>query len=129
MKKKLFGVLLVFLLGFGVIQAKNYYDDRYVADEIYYVRIPDSQSIEIEDLLDDSGKVVDKGKSYKFIGMSEAGITKEVAFSFTTKDPSKLLQPGTYLKVTSSKTIVLGQSVISKSEVPSSIVDKLTDLN
>lgn len=129
MKKGIIGLVVIVLLGLGFVKVKDYYDARYVEEAKYYVLVPESQSTEIEDLFDDSGKVVDKGKNYKFVGMNEKGETKVVTFSYTTKDPSKLLQPGTYLEVSSSKQIVLGQHVISESEVPSSILSKLKDLN
>lgn len=129
MKKKIIAAVLIVIIGFGAIQAKTYYDSRYVKDADYFVYIPMDQSTEIEDVLDDSGNVVDKGRSYSFVGLNEKGESRKLEFSYTTKDTSKLLQPDTYLKVSASKTIVLGQTIISKNEVPESIVEKLNSLN
>ncbi len=129
MKKTIIAAVVVVILGFGVFQAKSYYDNRYVKDSEYYVYVPENQSIEIEDIIDDSGKVVDKGKSYSFIGMNKDGEKRTLEFSYTTEDVNKLLQPHTYVKVSASKTIVLGQQVISESEVPSSILNIIKTLN
>lgn len=129
MIKRLVAVGLVVLILFGVVSAKKYYDNRYLFDDAYYVYVPASQSIELEDLLDSSGKVVDKGKSYEFVGMNRDGETKRLQFTYSTEDVTKLIQPDSYLKVDSSKTIVLGQSVIQKSDVPVEIVDKIITRN
>lgn len=129
MKKTIIAAVVVVLLGFGIFQAKSYYDDRYVKDSDYYIYVPENQSIEIEDIVNDSGKVVDKGKSYSFVGMNKDGDKRTLKFSYNTEDVTKLLQPNTYVKVSASKTIVLGQAVISEADVPSEILSKIKVLN
>lgn len=129
MKKKIIIIILTLFIGFLVLKGKEYYNDRYVEDSIYYVYVPQSQSIEIEDLKDSSGNVVDKGKNYSFIGLNEKGEKKKLEFSYSTEDSKKLIQPGSYLKISSSKTIVLGQEVILESQVPVQIFDEILTLS
>ena len=61
------------------------------------------------------------GRSYTFTGYNEKGNAREVSFSYQTNDASKLLQPGQYLAVDVSKTIVIGQEVIAESKVPDAV--------
>lgn len=129
-KTKVFGALVALVVvGFGAYKMKAYYDGRYVASGVYYVKVPENQSTTVGDLLDDSGKVMDQGMEYSFVGINEKGEKRDVSFFIATKDSSKLLQPGQYVEVTTSDTIVLKEAIVSKAQVPSSVVGKLESFN
>ncbi|QIK57804.1 YxeA family protein [Erysipelothrix sp. HDW6A] len=127
MKKKNMFISIVALVLFftGLFFVKQYNDGRYAHDDYFYYKVPADQSTEIEDLFDDSGKIVDKGKEYKFIAISENGEEREVTFTIQTKDSEKLLQPGQYLKIAMSKELSLSEKIISESDVPKSVLAKL----
>lgn len=127
--KKILSIIIVILIGVGFVLGKNYYNDRYTLDDTYYVYIPSTQSTEIEVIYDDSGKAVDKGRNYEFIGMNKDGDTRVLSFSYSTEDSSKLLQPSSFLKVEASKTIVIGQSVITEKDVPENLLETIKTLN
>lgn len=122
MKKRLIIIGIAVVAIFGVVKAKEYYDSRYVTDGIYYIKVPSNQSMDLEDILDSNGKVVDKGKSYTFTGYDENGKSMELFFTFITDNKVKLLKPGQYVKVKASKTISLGEEIINEADVPESVL-------
>lgn len=115
------GVIFLAIVVLGGMKINDYYQDRYVGKD-YYVRVPQDQSTELEDILDMSNRVVGKGRKYELLGYNTAGESRMLSFTYTTEDPAKLLQPGQYLKVSASKQIVVGQSVIQESDVPADIL-------
>lgn len=125
MKKNKSGVFLAVVVlavvGVGGFFLKDYYDGRYKKSDTFYVLVPQSQETTVIDIKDSNGKVVDRGRDYTFIGYNEKGNAREVSFSYQTTDASKLLQPGQYLAVDVSKTIVIGQEVVSESSVPEAV--------
>ncbi|QIK86854.1 YxeA family protein [Erysipelothrix sp. HDW6B] len=125
MKKNKSGVFLAVVVlavvGVGGFFLKDYYDGRYKKSDTFYVLVPQSQETTVIDIKDSNGKVVDRGRDYTFTGYNEKGNAREVSFSYQTTDASKLLQPGQYLAVDVSKTIVIGQEVVSESSVPEAV--------
>ncbi|WZU01170.1 YxeA family protein [Erysipelothrix sp. D19-032] len=114
-------VAILAVVGIGGYFIKDYYDGRYKKSDTFYVHVPMSQEATVTDIKDSNGKVVDRGRSYTFTGYNEKGNAREVSFSYQTNDASKLLQPGQYLVVDVSKTIVIGQEVIAESKVPDAV--------
>ncbi|WP_159633960.1 YxeA family protein [Erysipelothrix anatis] len=125
MKKNKSGVFLAVVIlvvvGVGGFFIKDYYDGRYKKSDTYYVLVPQTQETTVIDIKDSNGKVVDRGRDYKFTGYNEKGNAREVSFTYQTTDASKLLQPGQFVAVDVSKTIVIGQEVISESSVPAAV--------
>ena len=68
-----------------------------------------------------------KGKSYELMGYNEQGEQHEVSFtkSGSAKD---YCAPGTYIKVSMSKTITLGVEVVEESSVPQTALEKMQEL-
>ena len=118
----IFGVCVLALSVFGIIKIKDYYNDRYVESDVVYVKVPEDQSIELEELLDMSGNVADTGKHYKFSGFTESRKEINVEFSIITDSSDDLLKPGDYLRVSVSNTIVLNEKLIPEPEVPESVL-------
>lgn len=120
-KNKATTIVSICVLGlfvFGVIKTKDYYNNRYVESDVVYVKVPEDQSRDLEELLDMSGNVVDTGKHYIFSGITESKKEINVEFSIITDSSDDLLKPGDYLRVSVSNTIVLSEKVIPESEVP-----------
>jgi len=124
-KKPLIWVLvaiLVVVVGALAVAGKQYYQDRYVGTD-YYTQVPAGYDMTPQPVKAMNGDQVATGVKYNLDAYSATGETKSV--SFTVIDPDSKLslgaqqpQPGTYLKVTASKTIVLKWSVIDESQVP-----------
>lgn len=121
--KKIILILLVIGLGFGVVSGRNYYNERYVGKN-YYLQVPEDQDTKLDKLLDNNGKVVDKGKEYRLIGFDKDGNKRELDIIIRGKEED-LLQPGEYLRVEASKQIVLGQERIGRDEVPKKALEKI----
>lgn len=121
--KKIFG----YVLGLGVlvgliVWGGRYYNVRYRVSDTFYVMVPADVGLDLEDLKDDHGKIVDIGKDYVFIGHNIDGDQRELAFTYSTSDPSNLLKPGMYLEVDVSDRIVVEHRVVDRSDVPSEIL-------
>ena len=62
---------------------------------------------------------------YILTGYTEKGDKRDVEFTVYTKNAAELFQPGQYLKVEASDILVLGQKVISESDVPANVLKLL----
>lgn len=116
--KKTIGILIaVAVIGSIAFWAKGYYNDRYVASETYYTQIPVDEINEDSWLVDSAGTKQEKGKTYDLFCYDKEGNQK--SFHFLKKGTAKDYYPaGTYIKINASKTISLGESVVSKDDVP-----------
>lgn len=128
MKKRIVLIIVIVaalaLVAFVAVKGKEYYQNRYVGTD-YYAVVPQSESIELVTLYDDSGREMGKGREYALTAVNEQGEQRVAEFSVHTDDAAKLLQPGEYLKISMSKTIVVKHQVINKAEVPETVLDKL----
>lgn len=116
--KKTVGILITIAIIIGVaFWAKGYYNDRYVASETYYTQIPSDEVNEDSWLVDDKGNKQEKGKAYDLMAYDKEGNKKEVYFTIrgTAKD---YYAPGTYIKISASKTLTMGESIVNKEDVP-----------
>lgn len=125
MKKKLLFVVLVFVGFYFLSLAKNYYVDRYVVSDTYYLKVPENVDQTLEDLYDNQGNAVDTGKSYLFEAINLQGETRMVEFDFRTENVNDLLKPNDYVKVEVSETLVLSETIITQDEVPENILNYL----
>lgn len=107
--------------------SKGYYNDRYVVSDSFYTQIPLDEVNEDSWLLDADGVQQEKGKEYDLIGYNQEGEGREVSFkkSGTAED---YYAPGTYIKVNTSKTLVVGIEVVEESNVPDTALDKISSL-
>src|SRR5690554_2580971 len=104
--------IVSYVLGVGVlvgliVWGGRYYDSRYRVSDTFYVLVPDDVGVELEDLKDVDGKVVDTGKEYVFVGYNSSGVSRELAFTYSAGDVNELLKPGMYLEMDVSDTIVV----------------------
>ena len=124
MKRKGFLAAAAVLVIAGAFWAKGYYQDRYVASAFYYTQIPEDEENADSWLVDADGVKQEKGKAYDLIGYNEAGDAREVHFkkSGSAKD---YYAPGAYIKVSASKTIVVGVEVVDAAQVPQEALSQI----
>lgn len=125
MKKPIILVIVAGVLtlsAFLVYKGKEYYDNRYVGSD-YYAQLPSDQSMEVEDILDASGKKQDVGRNYRVVAFDESG--NERVLEFTVTGENNLLKPNTFLRISASTQIVLETHVIQESEIPAKALEKI----
>lgn len=125
MKKKAAVMIVLILIVCGAFWAKGYYNDRYVVSDSFYTQIPLDEVNEDSWLVDADGVQQEKGKEYDLIGYNQEGEEREVSFQKrgTAED---YYAPGTYIKVNTSKTLVVGIEVVEESSVPGAALDKIS---
>ena len=124
MKKKIIILVTVLLVVAGAFWAKGYYNDRYVVSDCCYTQIPEDEVNEDSWLLDKDGVKQAKGKAYTLTGYNEQGEPCEVYFT-RSGSAEDYYAPGTYIKVSMSKTITLGAAVVEESAVPQTALEKI----
>lgn len=124
MKKKIIIIVVIILVIAGAFWAKGYYNDRYVASEVYYTQIPEDEVNEDSWLVDSDGVKQEKGKEYKLMGYDEKGKEKHVYFS-VKGTAENYYAPGTYIQVKSSKTLSLGHVAVGESAVPQAALEQI----
>ncbi len=127
MKKKVVAIIIFVLIVCGAFWAKGYYNDRYVVSDSFYTQIPLDEVNEESWLVDADGVLQEKGKEYDLIGYNQEGEEREVSFKKrgTAKD---YYAPGTYIKVNTSKTLVVGIEVLEENSIPEAALDKIFSL-
>ena len=127
MKRKIIILAVVLLVVAGAFWAKGYYNDRYVVSDCYYTQIPEDEVNEDSWLVDKDGVKQAKGKSYELMGYNEQGEQHEVYFT-KSGSAEDYYAPGTYIKVNTSKTIVLDVQVVDASSIPQPAMEKIREL-
>jgi len=129
MKKKVaIGVIAaaaIALLAVAAVWGKQYYDKRYVGEE-YYAMVPlDSIITPVPQKDMNGGDAGVLGFAYSLTAYNEQGEARQVEFTVTGDDLSKYPQPGAFLLIKASDTIVVGWSYASESEVPHNALDRI----
>ena len=124
MKKKVIIIIAIVLVIAGAFWAKGYYNDRYVASDSFYTQIPQDEVNEDSWLVDSDGVKQEKGKEYNLIGYNEKGEQREVYFRIKGS-AENYYAAGTYIKVNTSKTMVLGQETVDEQAVPQKALEQI----
>ena len=127
MKKKIVILAAILLVVAGAFCAKAYYNDRYVVSDCYYTQVPEDEVNEDSWLVDKDGARQAVGKSYELMGYNEQGEQHEVYFT-KSGSAQDYYAPGTYIKVSMSKTITLGVEVVGEQSVPQLALEKIQEL-
>ena len=123
-KKGIVIAVAVLLIVAGAFWAKGYYNDRYVASNFYYTQIPADEVNADSWLVDADGVKQEKGKEYALIGYDENGEAKEVYFK-KSGSAEDYYAPGTYIKVSTSKTITVGVEAVNETDVPQKALNQI----
>ena len=126
MRKKLIILAVILLVVAGAFCAKGYYNDRYVVSDCYYTQIPEDEVNEDSWLVDEDGTKQAKGKAYDLVGYNEQGEQRELYFT-KSGSAEDYYDPGTYIKVSMSKTITLGVEVVEESSVPQIALERIQE--
>lgn len=121
-------IVLLMTIGFGTVNAKKYYNDRYVGST-YYGKIPTTMSMEPKMLYGDKNREMGYGKEYNIKVYNESGNERIAEFEVISDNPEEYYKPGTYLKVEMSKQIVVKQKPISKEDIPENILKLIEESN
>lgn len=123
--KKIIGLFLLLLLILGGYFGYNYWKDTYKGETAYAIvptRIPQKKQT-----VDQDGKAQNGLYSYKYKlkFMKKNGEFQMMKFNITDYNPAPLT-PGSYIEVKiSKKRLVEGPKQINKTDIPTSILNKL----
>ena len=117
MKKIITIIVTIVIVMCGAFMVKGYYNDRYVASDSFYTQIPLDEVNEDSWLVNKDGVNQEKGKEYNLIGYNQNGERKELSFK-KKGNAEDYYEPGTYIKVNTSKTLVVGVEIIIESDIP-----------
>lgn len=124
MKKTVAIVVGILVVVYGAFLAKGYYNDRYVVSDSFYTQIPLDEVNEDSWLVDADGVQQEEGKAYELVGYNSLG--EERAVHFTKKGKAEdYYAPGTYIKVNTSKTLIVGMGIVSREDVPEAALEKI----
>lgn len=116
-------VVVVIVFGvFGVMKAKEYYDNTYVG-ETYYGQILSNQPLEPQKLVGSGGENY-SAIDYVFKAYNKNG--DEVVASFEKDDVNNAYKPNAYIMVEQSKTRTVYDKEVSREEIPKDVL-KYTD--
>ena len=135
-KKPVFWIVLVVVAALVVIVAvwgKQYYEARYVGAD-YYTMIPLDYDMTQKPRYSMKGEDVGTGIEYKLTAYNEQGEPRQISFIVYSEESGlssgvKQPQPGTYLRVSASKQLVVGWGVIEENEVPTAALEKIKKNN
>jgi uncharacterized protein (TIGR01655 family) len=127
-KKKHFKIIIVILiavpLALGTLWFKQYYDNRYVLDDYYYTIVPLDYDITPTTMYNSNGADMGLEKVYDLICYNADGNEKKLEFR-ARLDFQELYPPGTYVRVSVSKTMVLQQNALDESDVPEKALEMI----
>lgn len=121
--KKIIGLIAAVLVVFGLYKGYEYYNVTYKATPAY-AKVP-AQVPELKDTVDDAGKKIagSKSYSYKLTVITTDGERRVLDYNIEDADP---LTPNAYVKADiSQKRVVKGPEGVQKSDVPTSVLEKL----
>jgi uncharacterized protein (TIGR01655 family) len=117
------GACLVAAVAGAVVWGKDYYESRYVG-ETFYAQVPQDYDNTPEMIVDDTGDDVGEGVHYVLDARNEKGEQRTADFHIYL-DSQQPLQPGTCLKLSLSKTLVVGWEAVDKGDVPAGVLAAL----
>jgi uncharacterized protein YxeA len=127
MKKKTTLIIAIILAAAAIIPGalwlKQYYDENYVREDYYYTVVPLDYDMTPEKSYSMKGEFVGYHKDYTLTGYNADGQAREIEF----RAMQDLYAPGTYVRLSMSKTTVLGQNALAGADVPAAALAKLKE--
>lgn len=117
--------VVVLVVG-GAVWLKQYYDNTYVVDDNYYTIVPLDYDYTPEISRDSNGRARGYEKEYILTCYNADGKERELAFR-AFLEFQELYPPGTYVKVSVSKTTVLRQNALAETDVPEAALRKIQE--
>ena len=111
---------------FGVLWFKQYYDNRYVLYDYYYTVVPLDYDFTPTKMYNSNGAHMGYEKEYDLICFNADGKEKELKFR-AMLNFQELYPPGTYVRVSVSKTIVLRQNALDEADVPEKAIERIKE--
>ena len=113
----------------AALWGRRYYNDRYVGAD-YYAMVPYGYDMAQAPMYSMSGDEIGNGISYDLTAYDENGEKKQVTFRVYSPESGLSRgemqpQPGTYLWVSASKTIVLKWREIEEAAVPEAALNMI----
>jgi len=131
-KKPIFWVTLisvaVVLIAISVF-GKQYYDSRYVGTD-YYTMVPLDFDMTPKQAQSSSGEDMGNALQYDLTAYNNTGEAKQVSFTVYDVESGfnrgeKQPQPGSYLRVSASKQLVVGWQEIEENAVPKNVLEMI----
>ena len=110
----------------GVLWFKQYYDNRYVLDDYYYTIVPLDYDFTPARMYNTDGGHMGYEKEYELICYNADGKEKELKFRAMLHF-QELYPPGTYVRVSVSKTTVLRQNALAEADIPEAALQKIKE--
>ena len=103
-----------------VVVGKRYYDARYVLDDYYYTVVP--TDYDITPYTDQGGRLT----QYDLMCYNADGESRELSFTvLIDTHKSDLYPPGTFIRVSASKQLVIGRRAVDVNDVPEKALDRI----
>jgi uncharacterized protein YxeA len=129
-KRKTIKIIVVILiavpLALGTLWFKQYYDNRYVLDDYYYTIVPLDYDITPTIMRNSDGADMGLERVYDLVCYNADGQEKKLEFR-ARMDFQELYPPGTYVRVSVSKTTVLQQNALDESDVPEKALEMIKE--
>lgn len=128
--KKIIGIIMLVVIVLFAIFAYNYYQDTYKSQNAYAV-VKQEPTVEAEkdskgQLVADSNNKQIYSYDYKVTFVFENGTTQDTDFSVKSTNKDNIpYAVGQYVKGELSKTRVNNTTLVEKSQIPQSVVNKL----
>jgi uncharacterized protein YxeA len=119
-------VCVAALLVLGVFALKQYYDANYVVDDHYYTIVPLDYDITPEESYDSAGVLRDYEKIYDLLCYNADGKERQLQFR-AMMSFQELYPPGMYVRVSVSKTSVLGQNALAEEDIPGPALSRIQE--
>ena len=125
-KKRKTGRLIVLIVAAAavilvILIFKQYYDSRYVLDDYYYTVVP--QDYDITPYIDGQG---DRVTDYDLTCYNAGGEARELSFAVLIDAHKDILYPpGTFIRVSASKQLVIGRRAVDVSSIPEKALDMI----
>jgi uncharacterized protein (TIGR01655 family) len=105
---------------------KQYYENRYVLDDYYYTVVPLDYDITPERMYNIDGAHMGYEKEYELVCYNAGGEQKTLRFRAMLRF-QELYPPGTYVRVSASKTTVLRQNALDAADIPEAALNKINE--
>jgi len=121
-----FAALAAALLVVFTFWAKRYYDYRYALEDHYYTVVPLDYDITPQWANDSDGNPVERVTYYNLTCYNADGEARELQGRVRV-DMADLYPPGTFLRFSASRQLVIGQRALDEADIPLKALEKIRE--